>query len=388
VCTSSACLPPCAQVLPPVPALSQFSSASARLCLHVAHFIQAIVPPAANAQQGALLPCPLIIGLSGGADSTALLTLLLALRPRLGCTLHAVHINHQLRPESEAEAAHVAALCRAWGVPCECTALPIAALAAQWHMGIEEAARKARYAAFAAAQQRLGAAWVCTAHHSGDLEEDIVLRLLRGAGWPALGGMPALDAQRRIMRPLLLTEPATLRALLCELGIPWVEDASNQSRAYKRNRVRHDVLPLLKQENPAFTAGMRQLWQLAGIDAQHWQQALDAALKAHPWQLCLHTEHKAKANTTGQPCPAHSLSLPRALLRSLDQSLRLRLYKRALQHFPAAQPRAQTLLALDAAWAAGRGGTLFQLGGGICASLRQGAISFSSAAPPSAPAKE
>ena len=360
--------------MPSVPTLQHLSAASARLCLGIAQFIQELLPPAAHKAHGALLPCPLIIGLSGGADSTALLTILLALRPRLGCTVHAVHINHQLRPESDAEAEHVARLCRAWGVPCQCIRLPVRALAAQWHMGIEEAARTARYAAFATARQEHDAAWVCTAHHSGDLEEDILLRLLRGAGWPALGGMPALDAQRRIMRPLLLTEPAALRALLRELAIAWVEDASNQSRAYKRNRLRHDVLPLLKQENPALSTGMQQLWQLARIDAAHWQQQLDDALAAQPWQL-VQQEQSTQAQHNA-PCPITALSLPRKLLQSLDQSLRLRLYKRALQHFSAAQPRAQTLLALDAAWLAGRGGTCFQLGGGVCATLKQGAVRF------------
>jgi tRNA(Ile)-lysidine synthase TilS/MesJ len=111
-------------------------------------------------------------------------------------------------------------------------------------------ARKARYAFFEKARIAAGAGYVAVGHTQNDLAEDVVLRLVRGCGWPALGGMPAFDPDRNLVRPLLMTSRARIAAFLAETGVRTVEDASNADPAFRRNRVRHRVLPLLLAENP------------------------------------------------------------------------------------------------------------------------------------------
>jgi len=153
---------------------------AARFCLRVADFLTveleravepgvepfrtarpADAPPSGmNATDGMTL----LVGVSGGADSLALLLVLRWLAPRLGLRLHAAVLDHGLRPESATEARAVSALCRRVGVPCRAENADVAALAARECCGAEDAGRRARYAFFAAERLRVGADWVCTAH--------------------------------------------------------------------------------------------------------------------------------------------------------------------------------------------------------------------------------
>ena len=189
-----------------------------------------------------------------------------------------------------------------------------------------------------------------------------MLRFLRGTGWPALGGMRAVDTERHLLRPLLRTDKAVLTELLRHLGIVWHEDASNADTRYTRNRLRHLILPLLRQENPRLDEAGLHLWELAGTDSDYREQELERHLARCPWQ----------------EAPG-SIALPRALLCGTHAALRLRLYHRAvarLARTSGGQARASTLLALDRAWQEGRGGTVFQLPGGITARLKGGDIRF------------
>jgi len=338
---------------------------AARFCLRVADFLTveleravepgvepfrtarpADAPPSGmNATDGMTL----LVGVSGGADSLALLLVLRWLAPRLGLRLHAAVLDHGLRPESATEARAVSALCRRVGVPCRAENADVAALAARECCGAEDAGRRARYAFFAAERLRVGADWVCTANQSDDLCEDVLLRLVRGTGWPGLGGMPAVDPQRRILRPLLMTERQDIDAFLAELGVLPVRDPSNHDPAYRRNRLRHDVLPLLRAENPALGESVRSLWDLARCDADYWSRQLDG----------LHSRN-------GREAP---IAIPARTLRGLHRAARLRLYKRMLDRLGPGQPLAACLIALDEAWRAGRGGACVQFPGGKTARI-------------------
>ena len=335
-----------------IPLLQQLAPASARLCLAVEHFL---VDELALSLRGGRF----VLGVSGGADSTALLLIMLALARRWDARLAVAHLDHCLRPESAAEAAHVAALCRRWAVPCTIFREDIRSRAAAARTGLEDAGRRARYQCFEHLRLECGADWIATAHHGGDLEEDVLLRLLRGAGWPALGGMRATDPERHLIRPLLLTDPEELRALLRREGIAWVEDASNASRDFRRNRLRHDVLPLLRQENPSLRTGIRQLWRQARADEAHWNALLEASLAAHP----LHRQE-------------HVLVAGSDLLSGMDGALRLRLCRRIVQEC-GGTPRADALRALEAAWTARRGNARIQFPGGVTACIAKGSILFS-----------
>lgn len=343
--TSSAPLPPC-------PTLAQLPRASARLCLQVARFVErdCHIP---------LHDTTLLLAVSGGADSLALLTIFTALRSHCGHRLLVAHIDHGLRPESPAEARAVAALCAAWGISCHLHAAPVRQHAAAKGVGLEEAGRDVRYAMLEQLRAAHAAQWIATGHHREDLAEDMLLRFTRGTGWPALGGMQAMDPHRRLVRPLLLCDPASLRILLHSYGISWHEDASNADMAYTRNRLRHTVMPLLRAENPALHQGVENLWTLAQEDAQHWERLITTAL----------AEYKVALSPP-------RITLPKVLLHAVDKATRLRLYMKAIHSLGQGQARATTLFQLDAAWQDGRGNTLFQLHGKVSARLLQGVITF------------
>ena len=303
-----------------------------------------------------------LLAVSGGADSTALLCIMALLAPQHDWQLHVATVDHQLRPESAEDAAFVAGLCRGWRIPCRILTADVPRLARQEGLGTEEAARRARYALLKQARQACGATAILLGHHRSDVTEDQMLRFLRGTGWPALGGMRAEDAERHLLRPLLRTDKHALKELLHCCGILWREDASNADTRYTRNRLRHTLLPLLRQENPRLEDSCLNLWELAGIDGEYWQQELEHHLARTPWQ----------------EAPG-SITLPRALLRGTHAALRLRLYHRAvarLARLSGRQARSATPLGPDQAWHGGRGGTTFQLPGSIMAHLKGGSIRF------------
>ncbi|MDE7240727.1 tRNA lysidine(34) synthetase TilS [Desulfovibrio sp.] len=345
---------------PTLPTLRQLSPAEARLCLGIERFCRRALGLAAGSR--------LLLALSGGADSTALACLLRLLASRLELTLFALCLDHALRPESAEDGRHVEALCRWLGIPCAVFRQDVAACAKDWGCGLEDAGRKARYALLEEERQAVDADWIVLGHHAGDLAEDVLLRLTRGASWPALAGMAAKDEGRRLLRPLLFTDPEALRGLLRALGIGWREDASNQSRAFRRNRLRHEVLPLLRRENPSLDRSFVTLHELGELDGDFWEGLLTAALIEHPWR-----EIRADDGP--------GLLLPRELLAGLHPAARLRLYVRALRALgkvsgARGQARGATLLALDEALRQGRGNTCFQLPGGMEAMLRRGSIIF------------
>ena len=367
---------------PLLPTLQNLSAQTARLCLEVERFCLVRLRLARGST--------LLLALSGGADSTALAFVLHLLAPRLGLTLHAMSVDHGLREESAQDAASVLQLCQRLGIACTVRQADVRGLAASGGIGVEDAARRLRYALLEQERAALGADFIVLGHHMADVSEDILLRLTRGTGWPALGGMAARDDGRRLLRPLLASDAHALKDLLRECGLSWCEDASNQSRQYKRNRLRLDVLPLLRQENPALDRTLHDLWQLARIDEDYWNKTLDAALVAHPWIV---GEPAAEVQKDQSTASGPSLTLPARLLSELHPAARLRLYMRAVRWLcrPATgkagvdsdstgqlhgQARARTLLALDDALAKGRGNTRFQLPGGLVASLKGGSVVF------------
>ncbi|WP_297671230.1 tRNA lysidine(34) synthetase TilS [uncultured Desulfovibrio sp.] len=308
----------------------------------------------------------LLLGVSGGADSAALALVMRLLAPRLDLALHALTVNHGLRPEAADDAAHARRLCAGLGIPCAVRDADVRGYAAARAVGLEDAGRRLRYALLEGERRACGADCIALGHHAGDVSEDVLLRLVRGAGWPALGGMTARDDARRLVRPLLAADPAALRALLRECGLAWREDGSNADRRFRRNRLRHDVLPLLREENPSLERTLLDLWRLARLDEDYWNARLDEALAACPWQE-----------------EAEGLVLPAGLLRGLPPAARLRLYLRAVRRMLRArgndtphtgQARARTLLALDQALRDGRGNTRFQLPGLLEARLAQGSV--------------
>lgn len=200
------------------------------------------------AEQALLLPGDRVLcAVSGGADSVCLLHLLKE-TPWLETVC--AHFNHRLRgAESDRDERFVRDLCRDLGLRCVCGSDDVATYAAANGLGIEAAARELRYAFLTRTAAELDCRRIATAHNAEDNAETLLLNLLRGSGARGLGGIPPIRGN--IVRPLLILTRGEIEAYLAEHGLSHVEDSSNGSDAYARNRLRHRVLPLLRAENPA-----------------------------------------------------------------------------------------------------------------------------------------
>jgi tRNA(Ile)-lysidine synthase len=205
-----------------------------------------------------------VVAVSGGADSMALLAVLHALRNRFELSLHAAHLDHGLRGEdSLADAAFVRQQCAALDVAATIEHCDTRTAAAESHAGIEEAARNLRYRFLTRITQSTGAAWVALAHNADDQVETVLHRLLRGTGLSGLSGMPVtrpLTESITLIRPLLAVTRSEIEGELRQRGLTWREDASNAAFECTRNRIRHRLLPLLRAEfNPQVDAALRNL---------------------------------------------------------------------------------------------------------------------------------
>lgn len=203
-----------------------------------------------------------VAAVSGGADSVALLDLLVADgRFRVVCW----HLDHALRPEAAADAAWVGGLAGRLGVACAGERADVrAALRGD---GIEEAARRVRYARLGAACLRLGAAAACTAHHRDDQAETALMQILRGCGPEGPGGIAPerrLEQGVRLLRPLLHSTRDELRAHCRARGLDWREDASNADQRLRRNHLRHAVLPEWERHCPGIGEALAGLAQRGG----------------------------------------------------------------------------------------------------------------------------
>ena len=195
---------------------------------------------------GGLVLC----AVSGGLDSVTLLHFLHRLSQEEDFQLAAAHYNHCLRGEdSEEDARFVEQLCADWGIPCVAGDGDVAGYAQEHGMSIEEAARHCRYAFLEEAAAALGGACIATAHQAEDQAETVLMQLIRGSGSEGLGGMsPRRD---KLIRPFLTVSREEIEAYAAAHDIPHREDASNHDLHFTRNKIRHQLIPLLQEINPA-----------------------------------------------------------------------------------------------------------------------------------------
>jgi tRNA(Ile)-lysidine synthetase-like protein len=200
----------------------------------------------------------IVVGVSGGADSVCLLQVLCQLAQEYGLQLHVAHLNHMLRPEAAADAAFVQELAHRRGLPVTVGYARVGAIAGRLRLGLEEAGRLARYRLFDCVADRVGAQRIAVAHHADDQVETVLLNILRGAGPAGLAGMR--PRRGRIIRPLLFATREEIAAYCRDQGLAWRRDASNLSREFLRNRIRHQLLPLLRKEyNPGLDRAILRL---------------------------------------------------------------------------------------------------------------------------------
>lgn len=221
-----------------------------------------------------------LCAVSGGADSMCLLHLLKEKEAELGIEVFAAHFEHGLRGEEALrDLRFVAEQCERLGVPCVTEHGDTRALAAAEGLGLEEAARKLRYAFLDRAADALGCSRIATAHSADDNAETLLLNLIRGSGARGLAGIP--PRRGRIVRPLLETSRAEIEAYLAARALPHVEDSSNESDEFRRNRLRHGVLPLLRELNPALHESVARAAALLRQDADCLDALAEAWVRSH-----------------------------------------------------------------------------------------------------------
>lgn len=230
---------------------------------------------------------PLVVAVSGGVDSLALLHALTVIGPELRLRLHVATLDHRLRgDEGAADARAVADLARAWGLPVTIGAMDVTALMRERGVGVELAARLARYQFLASVAQAIGARCIITGHHADDQVETILMRALRGTGVRGLGGMRQsaplpYHPDLTVVRPLLDVTRAELEAYCRQHGLSPRHDASNDALTVTRNRVRHEVLPLLVEVYPQARQSLLGLGTVARIEDDYLTQQLGAWMAEH-----------------------------------------------------------------------------------------------------------
>jgi tRNA(Ile)-lysidine synthase len=286
----------------------------------------------------------IVLAVSGGPDSSALLYAAARLAPRRGWQLTVAHLDHALRPESGREAEWVAGQAGELRLPFEVRRTDVSALARAEHRSLEDAGRSARYRFLEEVATPLDAL-IATAHTADDAAETILLRLVRGTGLRGLRGIP--ERRGRIVRPLLGERRSILRAGLDEAGLPYLLDPSNEDpAAADRNRLRAEVLPVLERLNPALVESLARFGRLAADDEELLESLAAAELERR------HDPVEASLDWRDPPVPA----LARRVLR------------RFIGDPP---PSAERLEALLRAAQGPRGGLSIQLGDGREASVRE-----------------
>ena len=220
-----------------------------------------------------------VVGLSGGADSCALLCFLCALREKMDLKVYACHINHQLRgEEADRDESFTVMLCKRFGVPLFVLHKDVGAEAQRLKIGTEQCGREVRYSFFQEKASELYAK-IATAHTASDNAETVLFNMTRGSGLAGLCGIPPVRGN--IIRPLISCTREETEAYCRENSIDYVTDSTNLTREYTRNKLRLDVMPVLRRINPSFESSVCGMtWHLR--EAQEYldlqaEAALDAA---------------------------------------------------------------------------------------------------------------
>jgi tRNA(Ile)-lysidine synthetase-like protein len=267
-----------------------------------------------------------VIGVSGGPDSLALLHLFVRSRETLGWRPYILHLNHQIRgSEAEADARFVASIAAEWDVPCRVEQVNVPAVAARSKLSLEEAARQVRYAALAREAERVGANVMAVGHNADDQAETVLMHLLRGSGSAGLRGMLPLTVHSRtqdntplyLLRPLLGTTRAAIEAYCAAQGLSPRTDRSNFDTTYSRNRLRHEIIPLLKTVSPNL---ILLLGHTASVIAADYEILLMQAEEA--WRSVVREETNRRVCFELEGWRSLPLALQRATIRRAVSLLR------------------------------------------------------------------
>lgn len=309
-----------------------------------------------------------LIGCSGGADSTALLHILAVLREEFSLFLVAAYIDHGLRPlEVPAEIFFVHQTAAQLGIPCEVRSVAVRDTAKTSKISIEHAARELRYQAFAELSQIWDTQALALGHTADDQAEELLLRLLRGSGRKALSGMRVRSGH--IIRPLLGISKRELLAYLADKKVSFCHDSSNDESCYLRNRIRHHLLPVLANDyDPGIRVALLKTAENLAED-----EGLIEALLEEAWGKVLDCTTMTEEQKEEKE---KKLCLLRKPFLALHPALQRRLLEKLLWHLGSVARYQHILILLEAA-RSGRNNSSLHLSRGLRVQICRKSLIFS-----------
>ena len=255
-----------------------------------------------------------VVAVSGGPDSMALLHVLWEMGEELDLSLVVAHLHHGLRPEAGKERLFVRNVAARLGIPFLWKKADVRGRRQSHHLSLQEAAREIRYEFLLATSRKCGATKIALGHTADDQAESLIMRFLRGAGTRGLGGIPP-QRDGIFIRPLIQTWKAEILAYLHEKRIDFLSDPSNRSLQYLRNRIRHELLPILERYNPRIRQTLVQMAELSRAEEDYWETLVDQKFPL----LLVGKSGKMR------------LALDIPALQALPLVLRFRMYRRGIE---------------------------------------------------------
>ncbi len=304
----------------------------------------------------------ILVGVSGGPDSVALLAVLraLAAEPERQYKLSVAHLNHGLRQSAIGDALFVKSLAGKWSLPCVIEKCDCKARAAELGKGIEETARMLRYEFMRATAQRLGAVYVAVGHHADDNVETVLYRVARGTHIRGLAGIPAsrklAGSDVTLIRPLLGVRRNDIEAFCQACGLQWRHDETNANTNFKRNFIRHELLPMLRSGvNHRTDDAVLRLAEAAGEIDEYMSAAAEAVLRQAVLEQGETFIAVDTAAVAAQP-PAIRKYVMRLALETLDAPMRMIGLERLSELAELFEPDGLNAVSLPGGWIVRRNG--------------------------------
>ncbi|MBQ5331400.1 MAG: tRNA lysidine(34) synthetase TilS [Oscillospiraceae bacterium] len=298
----------------------------------------------------------IMCALSGGADSVCLLLCLKGLSEKLGFELSAGHVNHMLRgEESDRDEVFARELCRRENIPFRSERADVGAYQREHRLSLEEAAREVRYGLL---RKMAEGAYIATAHNLDDNAETVIFNLIRGTGLKGICGIPHKRAD--IIRPLLSVSRSECELFLRERSQEYVTDSTNLKDDYTRNKIRHNIMPLMREINPLASEAARRLSGQAEENENYFEELLSSlsdkdAVKAHPAVRKKYIARRLKENgiavnslrvsdidslmesraSTRYSLSGETFAILRKGVLSIEQNRDIQPFYRAISSFPA-----------------------------------------------------
>ncbi len=217
----------------------------------------------------------IVVAVSGGPDSMALLNALINLKEKLSCELVIAHVNHMIRAVADSETEYVQEFCKSKGIECFVKKVDVISIANEQKIGTEEAGRNVRYEFFDEVFDKVNANKIAIAHNANDNAETVLMNVIRGSGISGLKGIePVRD--NKYIRPIIEIERAEIEKYCSDMNLNPKFDESNKDNTYTRNKIRNVLIPFLRDEfNPSIVEGLNRLSDLASQENKYVEEIVN-----------------------------------------------------------------------------------------------------------------